>query len=233
MEFVRSLRQLWRQRTSGGCWPSGSRRSPATGCCRSPSPRTSCSRPSGSPTPGPSRPCWPSPCCRSRSSGRSSGWCSTAGRAGRCWSSVDLSRSVLASAWRSWSPPGCVRRGSRLLFYGGVLLAMSLNRFLLAALSASLPHTIDAERVHGGQLGGADGGAGRRADRGRRRDRLRLILGQSMPDYQRQRDPVRGGRRRFRAERQPGPADPAAPAGAGRRRTAEARRHRRRPGRGA
>ena len=35
--------------------------------------------------------------------------------------------------------------GVEPLFYGGVLLAMSLNRFLLAALSASLPHTIDAE----------------------------------------------------------------------------------------
>ncbi len=32
-----------------------------------------------------------------------------------------------------------------IIFYGGVLLAMSLNRFLLAALSASLPHTVAAE----------------------------------------------------------------------------------------
>lgn len=30
-----------------------------------------------------------------------------------------------------------------VVFYGGVLLAMSLNRFLLAALSASLPHTVE------------------------------------------------------------------------------------------
>ena len=34
--------------------------------------------------------------------------------------------------------------GVETLIYGGVLIAMSLNRFLLAALSASLPHTIDA-----------------------------------------------------------------------------------------
>jgi hypothetical protein len=34
--------------------------------------------------------------------------------------------------------------GWEVLFYGGVLLTMSLNRFLLAALSAALPHTIDA-----------------------------------------------------------------------------------------
>lgn len=33
----------------------------------------------------------------------------------------------------------------RVIFYGGVLLAMSLNRFLLAALSASLPHTINPD----------------------------------------------------------------------------------------
>src|SRR4051794_11603885 len=32
-----------------------------------------------------------------------------------------------------------------VIFYGGVLLAMSLNRFLLAAFSASLPHTVEAE----------------------------------------------------------------------------------------
>ena len=32
-----------------------------------------------------------------------------------------------------------------LVFYGGVLLAMSMNRFILATLSASLPHTIDED----------------------------------------------------------------------------------------
>jgi len=35
--------------------------------------------------------------------------------------------------------------GEKVIFYGGVLLAMSLNRFLLAALSASLPHTINPD----------------------------------------------------------------------------------------
>lgn len=41
---------------------------------------------------------------------------------------------------------GGIASGSeRVIFYGGVLLSMSLNRFLLAALSASLPHTINPD----------------------------------------------------------------------------------------
>ncbi|MGI8524385.1 MAG: MFS transporter, partial [Nocardioides sp.] len=70
------------------------------------------------------------------------------------------------------------------LFYGGVLLAMSLNRFLLAALSASLPHTIEPDEYMvanavvptggpAGALVGVGVGTG-----------LRLVLGQWMPDYQ-------------------------------------------------
>ena len=59
------------------------------------------------------------------------------------------------SGWRSLVATGLRTPGIEPLFYGGVLLAMSLNRFLLAALSASLPHTIDADGVHGRQLGGA------------------------------------------------------------------------------
>ena len=60
---------------------------------------------------------------------------------------------------------------------------MSLNRFLLAALSASLPHTIDADEYMvansvvptvgpAGVLIGVGVGTG-----------LRLMLGQVMPDY--------------------------------------------------
>lgn len=37
---------------------------------------------------------------------------------------------------------GIAGGGREVVFYGGVLIAMSLNRFLLAALSASLPHTV-------------------------------------------------------------------------------------------
>lgn len=36
-------------------------------------------------------------------------------------------------------------RWVEFVFYGGVLLAMSMNRFILATLSASLPHTVDEE----------------------------------------------------------------------------------------
>ena len=74
--------------------------------------------------------------------------------------------------------------GVEAIFYGGVLLAMSLNRFLLAALSASLPHTIDEDEYMvansvvptvgpAGVLIGVAVGTS-----------LRLILGQVMPDYQ-------------------------------------------------
>lgn len=40
---------------------------------------------------------------------------------------------------------GVTSGAAEIIFYGGVLLAMSLNRFLLAALSASLPHTVAPE----------------------------------------------------------------------------------------
>ncbi len=56
---------------------------------------------------------------------------------------VDLSRSVLALGLAALVATGLRTNGIEGLFYCGVLLAMSLNRFLLAALSSSLPHTID------------------------------------------------------------------------------------------
>ncbi|GAB3745704.1 MFS transporter [Microlunatus parietis] len=56
---------------------------------------------------------------------------------------VDLIRAVLVLGLAALVATG-LRTGSvEALFYGGVLLAMSLNRFLLAALSAALPHTIE------------------------------------------------------------------------------------------
>jgi len=77
-----------------------------------------------------------------------------------------------------------IRTGwSDAVFYGGVLLAMSLNRFLLAALSAALPHTIEpgeymvANSVMPtiGPLGTVVGvGLG---------TTLRVVLGNQMPDY--------------------------------------------------
>ena len=129
---------------------------------------------------------------------------------------VDLLRAVLAV---EPGRPGRDRpadRGTETVFYGGVLLAMSLNRFLLAALSASLPHTIDVQRVHGGQLGGAHGRPGRGADRGRPRHGAAAGAGPGDAGLLGQRGPVRGGRRRLRAEREPGAADPPPPARAGR-----------------
>ena len=67
--------------------------------------------------------------------------------------------------------------------YGIVLVSISLTRYLLAALSASLPHTIDPDEYlvanavvptvgPAGVLVGAGLGTG-----------LRLVLGRSMPDY--------------------------------------------------
>lgn len=96
---------------------------------------------------------------------------------------VDLTRSVLALGLGALVATGLRTAGIEAMFYGGVLLAMSLNRFLLAALSASLPHTIDADEYMvanavvptvgpAGVLLGAGLGTV-----------LRLVLGRSMPDY--------------------------------------------------
>ena len=96
---------------------------------------------------------------------------------------VDLTRAVLALGLGALVATGLRTGGVEALFYAGVLLAMSLNRFLLAALSASLPHTIDADEYMvanavvptvgpAGVLVGAGVGTV-----------LRLVLGRSMPDY--------------------------------------------------
>ena len=96
---------------------------------------------------------------------------------------VDLSRSVLALGLAVLVATGLRTPGIELLFYGGVLLAMSLNRFLLAALSASLPHTIDAsEYLVANSVVPTVGPAGVLIGVGVGTS-LRLILGQTMPDY--------------------------------------------------
>ncbi|MGI8456949.1 MAG: MFS transporter [Propionibacteriaceae bacterium] len=56
---------------------------------------------------------------------------------------VDLSRSVIALGLAALVATGIRGGVIEIVFYGLVLLAQSLNRFLLAALSAALPHTID------------------------------------------------------------------------------------------
>ncbi|MFL6026881.1 MAG: MFS transporter [Friedmanniella sp.] len=96
---------------------------------------------------------------------------------------VDLTRSVLALGLAALVASGLRTRGVETLFYAGVLLAMSLNRFLLAALSASLPHTINEDEYMvansvvptvgpAGALVGAGVGTA-----------LRLLLGRSMADH--------------------------------------------------
>jgi MFS family permease len=73
--------------------------------------------------------------------------------------------------------------GVEALIYGGLLLAMSLNRFLLAALSASLPHTIDpGEYMVANSVVPTIGPAGLLIGVAVATP-LRLILGQVMPDY--------------------------------------------------
>ncbi|HEX5905803.1 MAG TPA: MFS transporter [Propionibacteriaceae bacterium] len=74
--------------------------------------------------------------------------------------------------------------GVEALFYGGVLLVMSLNRFLLAALSASLPHTIDpGEYMVANSVVPVVGPVGLLIGVAIATP-LRLILGHAMPDYQ-------------------------------------------------
>ncbi len=96
---------------------------------------------------------------------------------------LDLARAVLAVGLAVLVGSGIRTGWSDAVFYGGVLLAMSLNRFLLAALSAALPHTIEpgeymvANSVMPtiGPLGTVVGvGLG---------TTLRVVLGNQMPDY--------------------------------------------------
>lgn len=58
---------------------------------------------------------------------------------------TELCRTVLGLGLAVLVAGGVTTGGREIIFYGGVLLAMSLNRFLLAALSASLPHTVEPE----------------------------------------------------------------------------------------
>lgn len=96
---------------------------------------------------------------------------------------LDLARAVLAAGLAVLVGSGIRTGWSDAAFYGGVLVAMSLNRFLLAALSAALPHTIDAGEYMVansvmptiGPLGTVVGvGLG---------TTLRVVLGNQMPDY--------------------------------------------------
>ena len=73
--------------------------------------------------------------------------------------------------------------GIETLIYGGLLIAMSLSRFVLAALSASLPHTIDpGEYMAANSVVPMVGPAGLLIGVVVAVP-LRLILGNVMPDY--------------------------------------------------
>jgi MFS family permease len=73
--------------------------------------------------------------------------------------------------------------GIEILIYGGLLIAMSLSRFVLAALSASLPHTIDpGEYMVANSVVPTVGPAGLLIGVAVATP-LRLILGHVMPDY--------------------------------------------------
>jgi MFS family permease len=94
-----------------------------------------------------------------------------------------LGEAVLAVALAAVVATGRRSGVAEVAVYGIVLVSISLTRYLLAALSASLPHTIDADEYlvanavvptvgPAGVLVGAGVGTG-----------LRLLLGRSMPDY--------------------------------------------------
>jgi MFS family permease len=58
---------------------------------------------------------------------------------------TELIRTALGLGLAALVAGGIASGGTKVIFYTGVLLAMSFNRFLLAALSASLPHTIQPD----------------------------------------------------------------------------------------
>ena len=95
----------------------------------------------------------------------------------------NLARAVVTVGLAALVATGLRTPGVETLLYGGVLLAMGPNRFLLAALSASLPHTIDAgEYMVANSVVPVVGPAGALIGVGVGVS-LRLILGQVLPDY--------------------------------------------------
>lgn len=97
---------------------------------------------------------------------------------------VELSRTVVALGLAALVATGLRSGVTVLAFYGGVLLAMSLNRFVLAALSAALPHTIDHdEYLIANSVVPTIGPAGVLVGAGVA-TALRLVLGGQIPAYQ-------------------------------------------------
>jgi MFS family permease len=97
---------------------------------------------------------------------------------------ANLARAVVALGLALLIATGLQTIGVEVLIYGGLLLAMSLNRFLLAALSASLPHTIEPhEYMVANSVVPTVGPAGLLIGVALATP-LRLILGHVMTDYQ-------------------------------------------------
>ncbi len=97
---------------------------------------------------------------------------------------ANLARAVVALGLALLIATGLQTVGVEVLIYGGLLLAMSLNRFLLAALSASLPHPIDPhEYMVANSVVPTVGPAGLLIGVAVATP-LRLILGHVMTDYQ-------------------------------------------------
>ena len=95
----------------------------------------------------------------------------------------NLARAVVTFGLAVLVATGLRTTGIETLIYGGLLIAMSLSRFVLAALSASLPHTIDpGEYLVANSVVPTVGPAGLLIGLAVAVP-LRLILGNVMPDY--------------------------------------------------
>lgn len=96
---------------------------------------------------------------------------------------VDSARALLVVGLGALVATGLRTGPAEALFYTGVLVVMSLNRFLLAALSAALPHTIDSrEYLVANAVVPTIGPAGALVGAGIATT-LRLVLGSVMPDH--------------------------------------------------
>jgi MFS family permease len=95
----------------------------------------------------------------------------------------NIARAVVTFGVAVLVATGLRTAGIETLIYGGLLIAMSLSRFVLAALSASLPHTIDpGEYMVANSVVPTVGPAGLLIGVAVATP-LRLILGHVMPDY--------------------------------------------------
>jgi MFS family permease len=96
---------------------------------------------------------------------------------------TNLARAAVTLGIAALVATGLRTTGAEALFYAGVLVVMSLSRFLLAALAASLPHTIDpAEYMVANSVVPVVGPIGLLIGVAVATP-LRLLLGHAMPDY--------------------------------------------------